>query len=87
MQRPIKERIEPHNLKLLLIPTISRSPLPPNLLKNKISFAVLEENNEQDHNKLKGKDEVVFFINQNLSHFVPSIPVFPNITLKEKCLG
>ena len=37
--------------------------------------------------ELKEKDEVVFFINQNLSHFVPIIPVSPNITLNEKCLG
>ena len=37
--------------------------------------------------ELKGKDEVAFFINQNLSHFVSIITVFPDITLKEKCLG
>ena len=35
----------------------------------------------------KGKDQIVFFINQNLSHFVPIITVFPNITLNKKCLG
>ena len=33
------------------------------------------------------KDEIVFFINQNLLHFVPIITVFPNIALKEKYLA
>ena len=36
--------------------------------------------------KLKGKDVVVTFISQNLSHFVLITTVFPNITLKEKYL-
>ena len=35
---------------------------------------------------VKTKKLAAFFINQNLLHFIPAT-VFPNITLKEKCLG
>ena len=35
---------------------------------------------------MNGKDEVVFFKNQNLSHLSSIITIFRNIALKEKCL-
>ena len=44
--RPIEDRIEPCNSKLLLIPTISGSPYYHTFLKIK---SVLKESNEYDH--------------------------------------
>ena len=44
--RPIEERIEPFNLKLLLIPIISGYPYCHTSWKTKL---VLKENDEQDH--------------------------------------
>ena len=79
--RPAEERIEPYNSKLLIIPKISRSPYHHTSWETK---SVLQE---KMNRMLKGKDEIVFFIYQNLSHFVPIITVFPNVTLKEKYIG
>ena len=80
--RPIEERIESCSSKLMLIPS------------GLLTTTLLEKQN-QFYKKLinkiiyelKGKDELVFFINRNLSRFVPILSVFQNITLKEKCLG
>ena len=69
--RPIEERIEPYNSKLILIPS-------------GLLTATLLEKQNQFYKKLmnkiiyelKGKDELVFFINQNLSRFVPILSLF-----------
>ena len=81
----VEERMEPFNSKLLLIPKIRESPYYHTSWKIK-QFCKKIMNNIIG---VKGKrwGWLVFFINQNLPNFVPIITIFPNISLKEKCLG
>ena len=75
--------ISPYSVKIQKIQTR----ITPNT--NTVHAVLLEKLNEFCWKLMNnGKDEIVFFYQSNLmSHLVPSIIVFPNITLKEKLLG
>ena len=68
-----KDAVNTYNQQFSLLPQF--------LKKNQFCKKIIKRSYE-----LKGKDEVVIFINQNLSNFVPIITAFPNITLIGKCL-